>query len=268
MMVLILINLVSIFGYATFGLHPELLAKYSWAPPIFAASYPVFAQLQIVIGFWVIANECQKTLGTKWIKFLFAAATISFFMEYLGTTRGIPFGKYSYTSLLGWKIAEHVPLLIPLSWFFMSLPSYWIARQILGPTQGRLVTIILGSVLLMTWDLTLDPAMSHLTPFWIWEGAGNSVLKMPIMNLVGWIFTGLLILTAYELISLPPSPKWNRDLFPIKFYAANLLLPFGLAVVGEMWISVSATLVILLLCFGLAHANGRTRVLGVLGTES
>jgi putative membrane protein len=263
MVILILINLVSIFGYATFGLHPELLAQYSWAPPIFAASYPLFAQLQIGIGFWVIAAECQKTLGAKWYKFFSVAVVISFFMEYLGTTRGIPFGKYSYTSLLGWKIAQQVPILIPLSWFFMSLPSYWIARQISGSSHRRFSPVILGSILLMTWDFTLDPAMSHLTPFWIWESAGNPILKMPIMNLAGWFFTGLLILTAYEFLDLPLAPQWRRSLFPFKFYAINLLLPFGLALVGQMWISVCATLVVLLLCFALAKFNSRASVLGL-----
>ena len=40
--------------------------------------------------------------------------------ELLGTGLGIPFGPYSYTSLLGPKWFELVPLLIPLSWFTMS----------------------------------------------------------------------------------------------------------------------------------------------------
>lgn len=255
MIFLIGINLISIFGYATFGMHPELLAKYEWAPPIFAASYSFFAQLQVTLGFILMAWECQKTFKSAWIRYLLAAAGISFAMEFLGTTFGFPFGKYSYTSLLGWKIAGQVPLLIPLSWFFMALPSHWIAQLILGPSTSPWTRVALGSFLLMTWDFTLDPAMSHLTPFWLWESSGSTLLNMPIWNLGGWFFTGILILSAFELIQIPRSPRWSNSLFPLKFYLANLLLPLGLALVAQLWVSIFATLVVMLACYGVARST-------------
>lgn len=265
MIFLIFINLISIFGYATFGMHPELLVKFEWAPPIFAASYSFFAQLQVAVGFGIMAWECQKAFKWGWLKYLLAAAAISFTMEFLGTTFGVPFGKYSYTSLLGWKIAGQVPLLIPLSWFFMSLPSHWIADLLLGGHTSPWKRIFLGSFLLMTWDFTLDPAMSHLTPFWLWESAGSTLLKMPIWNLGGWFFTGVLILSAFELLQLPRSQRWSHSHFPLKFYFANLLLPLGLALVAQLWVSIFATLAVILGCYSLARS---TRGLRSLRTPS
>jgi uncharacterized membrane protein len=47
--------------------------------------------------------------------------------ELLGTTYGMPFGSYSYTTLLGPKWFDWVPLLIPLSWLTMSWAA-WIIR--------------------------------------------------------------------------------------------------------------------------------------------
>ena len=259
MALLIAINLVSIFGFATFGLHPQLLAQFPWAPPIFAYSYPLFAQLQIALGFAIMVRECQKAMGFSWIKLFLAAAIISFTMEYLGTTYGVPFGKYAYTSLLGWKIAGQVPVWIPLSWFFMSLPSHIIADQLLGKWSGRYARIALGSFLLLTWDFTLDPAMSHLTPFWIWETSGVFFLQMPVKNLLGWFLTGCLILSVYEVLGLRATARWNQNQFPLKFYAVNLLLPFGLSIAGELWLSILASMVVYAACIGLANVTGGVR---------
>ena len=60
---------------------------------------------------------------------LAAIYIVSLTSELLGTTYGIPFGAYSYTTLLGPKWFDRVPLLIPLSWFTMSWAAWIIARR-------------------------------------------------------------------------------------------------------------------------------------------
>ena len=259
MPVLLILNAVSIFGYATFVLNPQLLSQFPWAPAIFGVSFPFFAQAQILVGFLVMAVTCNKDLGKSWYFYLASAFLISFIMEYGGTTYGIPFGKYSYSSLLGWKIAGQVPILIPLSWFFMALPSYLIAEQILGQRQWPFAKTFLGSILLVSWDLTLDPAMSHLTSFWIWEETAHSLLKIPLKNILGWIFTGFLILGCFELKGLKIPAKWKANQFPLKFYAANLMLPVGFSVAGGLWLPVVATMLVFLFCTWLSSQTGGLR---------
>ena len=259
MVLLILINAISIFGYATFVLHPDLLAQYPWSIPIFSVSFKVFAQLQIIIAFILFAFRCSKDLNRKWLYCLATAIGISFIMEYCGTVYGLPFGKYMYTSLLGAKIAGQVPVLIPLSWFFMSLPSYMIADQILGASRFRFSRVILGSILLLTWDLTLDPAMSGLTAFWVWENPGQFPLMMPAGNLLGWFITGILILGLYEFIGIKIPQKWQKNQFPLKFYAANLLLPLGLSIAGQLWFSIVATMLVFLFCAWVSFFTGGSR---------
>jgi putative membrane protein len=265
MAILLAIDVVSVFGFATFVLHPGLLGQFPWAPPIFAISFSLFAQLQIAISFICMAIECQKAIGIRWLLLFSSAVAISLLMELGGTTLGIPFGKYSYTSLLGWKLFNHVPLLIPLSWFFMSLPSYVLAGQILGRSHhGRWSQITLGSLLLLTWDFTLDPAMSHLTPFWLWEKPGNFFLEMPLSNLLGWFVTGFLILTLYAALKIdfntPNRVKIQKfKRFLVQFYAVNLLLPVGLAIAGGLWSSIITTLCVFMLCATLAKLTGSWR---------
>ena len=256
MALLILLNAVSIFGYATFVLNPQLLTQFTWAPAIFAVSFPFFAQAQILVGFLVMAVRCHKDLDKSWYFYLASAFLISLLMEYGGTSYGIPFGKYSYSSLLGWKILDKVPVLVPLSWFFMALPSYLIAEQILGKYQWSFAKTFLGSILLVSWDLTLDPAMSHLTSFWIWEEVAHPILKIPILNIFGWIFTGILILGCFELKGLKIPQKWNENQFPLKFYAANLMLPVGFSIAGGLWFPVVATTLVVLLCTWISSQTG------------
>lgn len=35
--------------------------------------------------------------------------------------------------------------------------------------SGRLARTLLGALLLVIWELTLDPAMSARSPYWAWE---------------------------------------------------------------------------------------------------
>ena len=251
---LIFINCISVFGFATFVKHPDLLARYQWSPPIFAVSYPLFAQLQIACGFLVVSYACLQSFGKKLtLRLFFSAALISFCMELLSTTYGIPFGKYSYTSLLGWQIFGHVPFWIPVSWFCMSIVSWVMAGQILGNQSTAFFKVLLGSVLLLTWDMTLDPAMSQLTPYWVWEQPANFLLNMPVRNLGGWFLTGCLIMTSFHFLQPKKSPLTMQGQFPLKFYLANLLLPVGFAVVGHLWFPLLITATVGLSCLGLAQ---------------
>jgi putative membrane protein len=254
-----LINCVSIFGFVTFVQHPELLSKFSWSIPIFSMSFPFFAQLQIGWAFILAFYFCAKQFGLSSLRLFFSAFFISLAMELCSTTYGFPFGKYSYTELLGWKILGHVPIWIPISWFFMSLASWLLAHQIIGPNRSIVGKILLGALLLLTWDFTLDPAMSQLTPFWLWEQPPNPFLHMPTLNLAGWFLTGCLIMTCFEMQLPDLRAKWKQTNFPIKFYLSNLLLPFGFALVGKLWLPTFVTLTVGLLCFLLVQTLGNVQ---------
>jgi uncharacterized membrane protein len=48
----------------------------------------------------------------------------------------------------------------------------------------------LASFVLLSWDLSLDPAMSYATRYWIW-GSTGAYYGMPWLNLFGWYVTGI-----------------------------------------------------------------------------
>lgn len=275
MWALLFINAISIFGYATFTLHPELFARYPWSPPIYAISYPLFARLQILLCFWLCIRAAHKVLSWRWLLYFLPAFLISFFMEFGGTSYGIPFGKYSYTSLLGWKLGDKVPVLIPVSWFCMSLCCYLLANQILGPkplrafggAKGhlwhRLGRIIIASLLLVAWDFTLEPAMSQLTPYWIWGESGVFFFGVAVRNLFGWLLTGFLIFLSFEILGLSNYGNRFERSWPAKFYLLSLSLPVGLSIAGSAWSPVILTTVTLLLLCLFSSTRG-TLQLGLL----
>lgn len=269
MWALFFINAISIFGYATFTLHPELFARYPWSPPIYAVSYPLFARLQILLCFWLCIRACYQAISWRWLVYFIPAFLISFFMEFGGTSYGIPFGKYSYTSLLGWQLGQKVPILIPVSWFSMALCCYLLANQVMGP-QPRIKSesilrrlqfsfgrIAMACLLLIAWDFTLEPAMSLLTPYWIWEDAGVFFFGVAVRNLFGWLLTGFLIFLSFEILRLGDYGQKFQRTWPTRFYLLNLSLPVGLSIAGSAWSPVILTMVTLLVycAFGLSRGT-------------
>jgi putative membrane protein len=264
LMALVIVNAVSIFGYGTFGLHPEWVAIWDWVPRVFALAYPIFAQLQIVLAFAVFMAAMIRHLRFEWWSLFLATFGLSLLSEWTGTTYGIPFGKYEYTHLLGPMIGGKVPWLIPISWFFMGFASYGMIVRIQGDRlDSRAFRIFLGSILLLSWDLTLDPAMSFLTPFWLWENPGF-FYGMPALNLFGWFVTGVLIMGAFELLGgYKLAGRMPMD-FCFAFYLANLMLPVGFVIVAGLWGSLILTLVVALCFYGVDRRLKSTR----FGSES
>ena len=236
----LLCTLSALGGYATFGLHPELLVGRPGAASFYAVAFGLFAQLQIWAAFVALALYLSMRVGSRWLRAFTALYLLSLGSELMGTTVGIPFGEYRYTEALGAKWLGHVPLVIPLSWFYMALPSYALARAAL-PERARLAgRILLGSLLLLSWDLTLDPAMSHATAYWVW-GEPGAYYGMPWLNLFGWYVTGVALMGALAALR---SDGWVKRLslrWLGAFYAANLLLPLGMSVAAGLWGAVLAT---------------------------
>lgn len=239
---LYIFSLVAVIGYATFGLNPGLLARYPSLAGFYGVSFQFFAQAQIWLAGLVIGLCLFRYAQWRWLPAFVVLYLISLGSEMLGTTVGIPFGEYRYTDALGAMWFDHVPVLIPLSWFFMALPSYAIAQAAL-PTRplGR---IVMASLILLGWDLALDPAMSHATRYWIWAEPG-SYYGMPWLNLFGWYVTGLALMGALAALR---SERWISDLplrWLIAFYGANLLLPIGMSAAAGLFGAVVATTTVL-----------------------
>ena len=232
---------ISVAGFAVFGLHPERLIGLD-APAIrfYSMSFRVFSVGQVALAGLVMILFLIRSVRFEWVTAFVALYAISLTSELLGTTFGIPFGAYSYSKVLNPMWLDRVPLGIPLSWFYMAVPSYAIATALLrGQSAKRRVA--LASFVLLAWDLALDPAMSSATKYWEWADTGP-YYGMPLLNLFGWYFTGIVLMGALAALK---ADMWIRRL-SVKwlgaFYGANLLLAVGMCAAAGLWIAVMFTI--------------------------
>ena len=258
-----LVTVAALVGYSTFRLQPDLLSRMPEAIPVYAAAFTVFARAQIALAFIALAVFLWKHASVRWLPAFVALYVISLASELLGTTVGLPFGPYHYTPALGTQWFGHVPMLIPLSWFFMALPSYALAgnardADLTGGerTLSTIRRIAIASLLLLTWDLSLDPAMSSATSYWVW-GSTGAYYGMPLLNLFGWYVTGIALMAALAALR---ADTWLRSVprgWLIIFYALNLLLPLGMSLATGMWGVGALTFASLGLCAILVRWRGR-----------
>ena len=184
----------------------------------------------------------------KSLAFFAAGCLIGGGAELLGTTTGFPFGAYAYNDMLGAKIAGHVPYLIPPSWYAISLVSLDLARRTGAGRWGR---IALVAVLMVLWDVALDPAMNYAFPFWTY-GVEGPFFGMPWVNWGGWLLTSAVIGLAYELmggLNAEPSPLVER--WGPRVYALNSLFAVGICFAYKVPLAGVAGLVGLAAAFGL-----------------
>jgi putative membrane protein len=210
--------------------NPELIINLSpVGQNIFQWSMAGGGVVYILFGAAALTLYAQRTIGIMaTLAFMLPAVFLSLSSELLGTSTGFPFGHYEYLSNLGYKIAGLVPFTIPLSWFYMGIACYLLARCGLKVNSSsswfrHLTAIALASVLLTAWDFVLDPAMSQTAfPFWQFGEAG-AFFGMPYRNLTGWLGTGALFMGVAAIFWRKTEIKLSRPqlTLPLLVYLVN-----------------------------------------------
>lgn len=230
----------SVAGYGVFVLNPDLLPATPFARNVYRSAFPLFSQAHVILAGVVLAVALARRGGWTWLPAAGAVYLLSFTSEFVGTGYGLPFGEYRYTALLGARIGGRVPWLIPLSWFLMALPSYALARYAFPGPGRRLPRLLLATAWLVAWDLALDPAMSFLTPYWVW-GETGAYYGMPTVNLVGWALTGLVLMAVLEALGTLSRVEAVPVPWMAAYWAAMVLLPLGMLAAAGAWLAVVVT---------------------------
>lgn len=172
-------------------------------------------------------------------------------VEYVGATYDIPFGSYDYTSQLGWRIADTVPVVILLAWLFSTIGT-WMCAYLLIPHSHPLLRSALAGVFIVLFDLQIEPVATIVNQYWVWVDSGW-YYGVPWVNFVGWWLTGTVLAflndTRLQTLFTPPFtptqlPLWHLILCMGLFVAMNSLaghwLAFGISLgsVIALWLFV------------------------------
>ncbi|WP_420643869.1 carotenoid biosynthesis protein [Candidatus Leptofilum sp.] len=221
------------------------IMKWIWGPGTIPLGLTLGVLLQATAVFLILRDRWgwQKTAGT-----VVLIATLTLFVEWLGSTTGFPFGSYEYTDLMQPQIA-HVPILIPFAWFMM-LPCAWaIAHRIQAQLSSRWATNrwlypLLAGLALTAWDLFLDPQMVAWG-LWVWDSPGG-YFGIPWSNYLGWLGTAVLLTALIRPKDLPIKPlliiytiTWFLETFGLLFFwrLAGPALVGGVVMGVFVWLS-------------------------------
>jgi putative membrane protein len=168
------------------------------APPGIVSALHVPFLLAITV-FHGLGRYGKKQL----LVFFVVTFAISNLFENLSILTGFPFGHYHYSDNLGPKLFL-VPLLIAPAYFGAGYLAWTLAHVLLGVFGNRLrgtdivVVPFLAAMIMVMWDMALDPIAATIQRSWIWHD-GGSYFGVPFSNYIGWL---LCVCTIFQLFAL------------------------------------------------------------------
>ncbi len=161
-------------------------------------SLGVIAQVTAVAVIVITAWGMRRAVMT-----LALVVCMGWFVEYIGSKTGFPFGTYNYTELLQPQLGG-VPLLIPLAWLMM-MPSSWAVAACIVPDRhsfaNKVKFVGVAALAFTAWDLFLDPQMVSWR-LWTWENLpALNYFGIPFSNYLGWLLASGLITTVVCIVN-------------------------------------------------------------------
>src|SRR5438309_10325066 len=160
------------------------------------------------------------------LAFLVVCLVVSNILENTSILTGFPFGHYHYTS---GPMLFLVPWFIGPSYFATAYLAWMVGVVLIGDVRREVswfTTVavpVIGSAVMVMWDLTFDPTASTIKHFWIWE-QGGGYFGVPLTNYLGWFFTVYVFLQLFALfVRLRPGTETVKN-FPRSHFAQPVLM--------------------------------------------
>lgn len=247
--------------------NPQLWEESELGPKAYDFGMTYGGSLHIVFGAAAMFAYGIAAIGLRrTATFFVCAVPISLGSELIGTSTGEPFGNYAYTAFLGYRVLDHVPFSIPLSWFYVGFATYLIGHALAGMMNVRPLwpyAVLIGAWMLTVWDLVLDPAMAHESldvKFWAWSETGP-YFGMPLQNFLGWTLTAIVFMTVARLLWMgdPTIDRGRlRIWFPFTVFAFNIFFASALSASVGLWTPILLAVVFGLLPAALVLIPGRS----------
>ncbi|PSM16886.1 MULTISPECIES: carotenoid biosynthesis protein [Nitratireductor] len=165
-----------------------------WSPALVAGA---------MIAFFVVHGR-QLYSGRQLLAFAVTVFLVGWFFETVSVLTGFPFGNYHYTELMA-PFLGHVPVSVMPAYCVMGYVSFSMARILLNRLGGRPDAVlrfgvpIAASLLMVVWDLSMDPLRATIERRWVWLDGGPH-FGVPIENYFGWAFVTWIMFQAFTLL--------------------------------------------------------------------
>jgi putative membrane protein len=164
--------------------------------------------IRVAIGtacIWIaLVSYLWRTYGSKGVFAVAALGLLWVIVEYIGIKTCIPYGCFVYSELVWPRFFGTFPYaLFVIRPTLVILMSSWISVH-----TNRLLQVMMGSILLITLDIFLDPVAVYqwvrsYDPVWVWYG-------VPLTNYLGWIPMSLV--SVWLLLKILPQIIWDATL--------------------------------------------------------
>ena len=122
-----------------------------------------------------------------------------------------------------------VPVLLGLAYIGIGYVSWTLARLIVRD-NGIVTVPSLAALIMVGWDLSMDPVWSNLGHAWVWH-EGGLYFGVPLSNFFGWYLTVYLIYQSFALY-LRRWPTEPRTL-PAGFWRLAVIF-YGVCAAGNL----------------------------------
>lgn len=178
----------------------------------------------VMVSVTTLALAVVAALWQAWgsgpaVRLVLTIAPLAWALEWLGSTTGLPFGEYHYTSILQPQVAG-VPLIIPLAWLMMLPPAWAVASMMVGGRRDWRFVLV-SAAAFTAWDLFLDPQMVGWG-YWVWANPGG-YFGIPWVNFAGWLL-------GSALLTLLTRPRKLPTTFLVTIYAVT----WALQTIGQL----------------------------------
>lgn len=134
-------------------------------------------------------------LGRRDAIMLFVAfAVLALAIETFAIFTGFPYGRFSYSDAVGYKLFGVTPWTIAFAWTPLVLAAYTIPARSINSIFLRVPVVV---ILLLAFDAVLDPGAVRLG-FWNYQGGGE-YYGVPLSNYFGWAVSGAIGAVVMEI---------------------------------------------------------------------
>jgi putative membrane protein len=165
------------YPFAVIGVAFNVHAGFSMA---WAGSVLLFVQGALAV-LWLVLSLGARRGGMLAL----LVALGAFLGETWGVASGVPFGPYSYTTILFPRLPGSVPLPVIGAWLLVTATTVGIARLITPRMAKTMRLFLLVMALGVALDLVLEPVAVIIEHYWVWHASGP-YYGIPLTNFVGW----------------------------------------------------------------------------------